>query len=296
MSWTFSLRPPPISTSRYIRNIRGSSAGDLATMRAEGAADANANPSGHGYLVLLDIGGQDQSRGGVLLSATVQFVSYSDLVKCLDAYLDGYASRQKPSAPATIALGTNNDMDVWRSSGAAWANYVVDPTRAYAGKYSGITVAGANDIEPGFTGTYAQTSAWLSGYLGATGAEFVFNGSADGCSWTNTNAGCNNGWSMTGLYNLAAGVAPARIINLPQIYNTTMAQQWRYISLTGVRASHPKINFGGALTEYTACSQTGGCGSLTGTSAWTQMWTQLRSDPNLTISSLPYSTDLRIDY
>ena len=51
------------------------------------------------------------------------------------------------------------------------------------------------------------------------------------------------------MYHLAGGAAPIRIINLPQIYNTTMAQQWRYISLTGVQASHPRINFGGALTE-----------------------------------------------
>ena len=30
------------------------------------------------------------------------------------------------------------------------------------------------------------------------------------------------------------------MINLPQIYNTTMAEQWRYISLTGVRAGPPE--------------------------------------------------------
>ena len=36
--------------------------GDLAAMRREGAADAAANPSGHGYLIVLDIGGQDESR------------------------------------------------------------------------------------------------------------------------------------------------------------------------------------------------------------------------------------------
>src|SRR6202011_6009010 len=101
---------------------------------------------------------------------------------------------------------------------------------SHAAHYLGMTIAGANDIEPGFRATYAQTRDWLLGYLGATNAPFVFNGSADGCAWTMTNQACNNGWNMAGLYYLAAGVSPVRVINLPQIYNTTMAAQWEYIS------------------------------------------------------------------
>jgi hypothetical protein len=287
--------PAPISTSRYIRNITGGSSTDLAKLRAEGAADAKANPSGHTYLVLLDIGGQDQADGGVVLSAMTRFISYGDLVKNVKAYVDGYASQQKPSAPITIAIGTNNDMDVSAAAGATWARAVVNPVTSYASKYLGIRIAAANDIEPGFSASYSATKAWLSGYLGATSVPFVFNGSADGCAWTVTNRACNNGWSMAGLYYLAAGASPSRIVNLPQIYNSTMAAQWKYISLTGVSQSHPKINFGGALTEWTACAQTGSCGSLTGNSAWTQMWNQLQSHPALRVGSLPYSTDLRID-
>jgi hypothetical protein len=287
--------PAPISTSRYIRNISAASSSDIATMRKEGAADAKANPSGHGYLVLLDIGGQDESGGGVILSAGIHFVSYANLVKDIESYVDGYATQQRPSAPITIAIGTNNDIDVSRSSGASWANKAIDPILAYAKRYPGITIAGANDIEPGFRASYTQTTAWLSGYLAATTAPFVFNGSADGCAWTATGRGCNNGWTMSGLFHLAGGASAIRIINLPQIYNTTMAEQWRYISLTGVLAGHPKINFGGALTEYTACRQASGCGSLTATTAWKTMWSQLNAEPKLRLKSLPYSTDLRID-
>ena len=287
--------PAPISTSRYIRNIYGASSTDLSTMRAEGTADARANPSGHGYLILLDIGGQDQFDGGVVLSATTRFIPYTSLVADLKAYVDGYAAGQRPSAPIIIALGTNNDMDVTTAAGAAWASAVVNPVAAYAHKYLGVTVAGANDIEPGFRGTYAQTAQWLGGYLKATSSPFVFNGSADGCAWTVINGSCNNGWTAAGLYHLAAGAAPIRSINLPQIYNDTMAAQWKYISLTGIAASQPRINFGGALTEWTACAQAGSCGSLTGNEAWAQLWQQLQSAPQTHIGSLPYSTDLRID-
>jgi hypothetical protein len=287
--------PAPVSTSRYIRNIRNGSAAELATMRSEGATDASYNPSGHGYLVLLDIGGQDSYDGGVVLSATTRFVPYGALVKDVKAYIDGYASKQKPSAPVVIAIGTNNDMDVTRAAGKDWANKVIDPLVSYARKYLAVTIAGANDIEPGFRGSYRDTNRWLGGYLDATTAPFVFNGSADGCSWTKAGKRCNNGWTMSGLYRLAGGAAPTRIINLPQIYNTTMPKQWKYISLTGVRSGQPRINFGGTLTEWTACDQAGGCGSISGVYAWQQLWNQLQSDSQLKVKSLPYSTDLRID-
>ena len=288
--------PAPVSTSRYIRNIRNASSTELAVMRQEGATDASYNPSGHGYLVLLDIGGQDNYDGGVVLSATTRFVSYGNLVKDLEAYVDGYASKQKPSAPAVIALGTNNDMEVSAAAGKGWADKVVDPVTAYTkAHHPGITIAGANDIEPGFRATYTQTKAWLSGYLGATSAPFVFNGSADGCASTTINRGCNNGWTMAGLYNLAVGAAPIRMLSLPQIYNYTMADQWKYISLTGVAKGQPRINFAGTLTEWTACAQSSGCGSIGGRTAWSKMWSNLQSDSRLKVGSLPYATDLRID-
>jgi hypothetical protein len=290
--------PAPISTSRYIRNVYNTgSTTDQATMRREGYADAQANPAGHSYLVLLDIGGQSEGYHGVVLSAGVRFVSYANLVTDLKAYVDGYASGQRSGAPAVIAIGTNNDMDVSSSSGASWANNVVDPVVSYAASqhYSNVTIAGANDIEPGFTGSYTASRSWLSGYLASTSAPFVFNGSADGCSPSTPGRSCNNGWTMSGLYSLTAGASPSRILNLPQIYNSTMAAQWRYISMTGVNAGSPRIRFGGALTEWTACQQAGGCGSLSGNSAWTTLWNQLNAEPSLKISSLPYSTDLRID-
>lgn len=287
--------PAPVSTSRYIRNIRASSPTERAMMRSEGARDAYYNPSGHGYVVLLDIGGQDQYDGGVVLSAGVRFVTYDDLVADLKAYVSGYDSKQKPGAPVTIAIGTNNDMDVSRSSGRTWARRVVQPVVDFARRYPGITIAGANDIEPGFRASYSQTKEWLDGYLASTNAPFVFNGSADGCSWTSINSSCYNGWRMSGLYRLAAGTAPVRMLNLPQVYNTTMAAQWKYISLTGIAAGRPRIRFGGPLTEWTACSQARTCGSLTGHTAWQTMWDNLQSDNRLKVASLPYSTDLRID-
>ena len=290
---TAAPSPPLISTSRYLRKLTGSS-GDAGMMANYGAADAAANPSGHPYLMLLDIGGQDATRGGVILSASnpPQFISYAQLVSAVNSYVDGYATRRGADAPATILIGVNNDIDVSSTTGADWATKVIAPIARHAASRSGITIGGADDMEPGFSATPAATRSWLSGYLAATAnLPFVFNGSADGCSWTAANSSCNHGWTAADLKWLAGGAAPSRILALPQIYNQTMAAQWRYISLTG--ASSP-LAFGGALTEYTACQQAGGCGSLTGNEAWNTFWSQLQSDSRVSQADLPYSTDLMI--
>jgi hypothetical protein len=288
--------PPPIAVSRYVRNINGSST-DVTKMRAEGASDGAHNPAGHRYLVLLDIGGQGAYGGkwGVVLSATSRYVSNAALVKAVNAYVDGYASTQRLGAPATIAIGANNDMTVNSSTGAIWAHQVVNPVAAHAAGRPGLSIAGANDIEPGFRADATHTRAWLSGYLGATSGKFVFNGSADGCNWTTVRGHCNNGWTAADMYWLSGGASPTRIVSLPQIYNHTMAQQWKYISLTGVVNKHPRVKFGGPLTELTACQQAGSCGSMGGHTAWLTLWSAIRSDARTSQGSLPYSTDLRIN-
>lgn len=288
-----STTPVLISTSRYIRNIYGVSS-DTTTTRAMGAADGAANPAGHRYLSLLQIGGQNTS--GVVLTASSIYVSYARTVTAMKAYLDGYASTQHSNAPATIAFGTNNDMDVRSTTGAIWAQQIVNPLVSYAQRYPNLTVAGANDIEPGFRGSLSASEAWVRGYLGATSATFVFNGSADGCGSTSAHTACNNGWRADSIAWMAGGYSPTRTLALPQIYNQTMARQWRYISITAVENGRKKVNFAGPLTEYTACVlQHGGCGSMTSNTAWTALWNQLQIDPRARQSALPYGTDLRIN-
>lgn len=280
--------PAPVSTSHYLRNLTGSAAHDVAEMRAMGATDAGYNPSGHRYLVLLHMGGQ--YRGGSILSATTKWISYSAQVTAVDAYIDGYHSRQKADAPVLIAVSTNNDGSVSRADGRTWADSVVDPVAAHAGRFANVSVAGGDDMEPGFFGGPAASRAWLDGYLGATGHKFVFVGSADGCPLSSSGR-CNNGWTTSTLHYLSGGAAPSRIISMPQIYNTAMPLQWRTISADG----SSKVNFGGPLTEWTACSQARSCYSETNVSAWHLLYNALASDPRTKMAALPYGTDLRIN-
>jgi len=287
--------PAPVSTSHYVRNLTGNATTDTALMTSMGSTDAGYNPSNHRYLVLLQIGGQDESRGGVLLSATSKFVSYPAVVTAMKAYLDGYVTRQKAYAPMTLAIGTNNDVDVSSAAGASWARNVVTPVRAYAARYPSVSVSGANDIEPGFSATVAQSRAWVSGYLASTSAPFVFNGSADGCSTVAAASRCNNGWTMADLQWISGGAAPTRITSLPQIYNTAMPLQWKYISLTGVNARMSKLAFSGPLTEVTACAQAGSCGSMSNVEAWNRLWSAISSLPQTKQYDMPNGTDLRIN-
>lgn len=290
------LTPAPVSTSHYVRNLTGNLVTDATMMRNIGAADAANNPSGHSYLVLLQIGGQDEYDQGALLSATARYVSYPAVVSGVKAYLDGYSSAQKASAPLTLAVGTNNDVDVDASAGVSWARNIVNPIASYsAARYPGTIIAGANDMEPGFSANVTDTRAWLTGYLGATTTRFVFNGSADGCSTSTAGSWCNNGWSMADLQWLSGGAAPARTINLPQIYNYAMPKQWENISLTGTNAGKARIYFGGPLTELTACAQAGSCGSISNVDAWNQLWTAISSTTATKQSQMPHGTDLRIN-
>lgn len=287
--------PAPVSTSHYPRNWTGNATTDAAMLKKMGATDASYNPSGHRYLILMDIGGQDQSRGGVLLSATSKFFTYAYTVKMMQAYLDGYHSAQKVYAPLVLAVGTNNDVDVSSSAGASWANSVIDPLMAYVTRYPNMSVAGANDIEPGFSATVSASRAWVSGYLANTTAKYVFNGSADGCSTTTAGTRCNNGWTMADLQWVGGGASPSRTIALPQIYNTAMPLQWKYISLTGISLKKPKLYFGGPLTEWTACDQAGSCYSAPNVNSWNNLWNAISSNAATKQYDMPYGTDLKIN-
>jgi hypothetical protein len=280
--------PAPVSTSHYLRNLTGVAGHDLPLLRAMGANDARHNPAGHRYLVLQDIGAQ--AGGGVLLSATIKYITYSALVRALEAYIDGYAGAQRQRAPMLLAVGTNNDGAVSYAQGRIWSDTVVEPLIKYAKRYRQITVAGANDIEPGFSAGLGATRQWLAGYLAAGSAKFVFNGSADGCP-TGSGSRCNNGWTTGTLHWLAGGAAPARVLSLPQIYNTAMPQQWRVISAAG----SSKLRFGGPLTEYTACQQARSCYSASNVSAWRMLHDALAANPFTAQTVLPYGTDLRIN-
>lgn len=282
--------PGPVASSHYLRTLRGG-AGDLRAMRALGYRDARSHPSGHRHLVLLDIGGQ--THAGVRLSATTRHITYRQLADAMKAYVDGYARGQRANAPAEITIGTNNDLVVTRRSGQVWADSVVDPVATHAKRYRAITVSGANDIEPGFAAGPGAVKNWVRGYLAATKAGLVFNGSADGCSPARPFAGCNRGWTMRDLAWVAGVAAPGRMTVLPQIYNRTMARQWAQIARTAATQGRP-LRILGPLTETAACRGIPACPTMPSAAAWRVLWGSLNGHAETRTGTLPVQTDLDV--
>lgn len=287
------------STSRYVRNLTGA-ASDVTTMHDEGCSDAQGVAAAAQNLMLLDIGGQNTVNGvnGVQLTAVAQTLTDAQVVTAVNGYVDGYLSCRAGVDPAYIAVATNNDGNLRdAAAGTDWADHVIDPIAAHAAGAEGLTIAGANDIEPDFTGLESEAEAWTRAFLAATSAPYVFIGAASGCPTSGT-AACNFGWTRQNFYALAHGISPTRILALPQIYYAVNAQQWRYIAQAGA-AGADRISFLGTLSEYAACQTQGsGCdlnGLLTATQSWQALRSQLSSVAAVDMQRLPVSTDLRID-
>lgn len=311
---------PPVSVSHYPRNLTGDATSDAATMTATGCADAKASPAGHEYAVVLDIGSQRTdlpgNAWGTMLTTTSTKLTDAQLVTAIEAYLDGYAGCMPDYSRLMLAVATNNDSHQYYTSGGGcplppagtadplgtaggtdWADNVIDPLVTYAAQWPHITVAGGNDIEPGFAGCTSQATDWITAFDAATTAPYVFIGSADGCPTTlGSTEDCNYGWTQQQIYQLAYGISPARSVPLPQIYIPEQAIQWADISRTGVRGGAAPIAFGGVLTSQGACAPVGsGCTSQSGTTAWNQLWNALNTSPATAISGMPYATDLQVN-
>lgn len=293
--------PPPTAVSRYLRNLDGSSK-DISFMRSAGCSDARGVPNGKRYLTFLAFGAQStRAPGGwgVNLTASTGLISNGAVVAAVKSYIDGYRGCMQPYSHLTIAVGTNNDGEdagLGATGGKIWADQIIDPLAAYANAGGRVTIAAANDLEPGFSGSPAQAISWMQGYLANASAPFVNTGSADGCPQTlGTTTTCNYGWTPKTLYDLTYGMMSTRSLPLVQIYYTSMARQWANISLVGSQATGKRMTFAGPLTEVTACNQANSCYSMAATDAWHTLWKQLRLDPRTSISDLQYTTDLRID-
>ncbi|MBV9592167.1 MAG: hypothetical protein JO147_00005, partial [Actinobacteria bacterium] len=296
-----TLTQPPTSTSRYIRNLSSNTTTNATIMTDEGCADAHANPAGHPYVTLLDFGAQISLNGGygVQLTVTTIRISNAAVIAAVRSYIDGYTACMAAPTHLSVAIGTNNDGPdtlLGAAGGALWASGVINPLSAYAAP-KGVEIIGANDMEPGFSGSMAQAADWLNGYLGATGASFLFFGSADGCPTTlgATTGSCNYAWTLDGLYQLAFGASPQRSLAMPEIYVNAQARQWTNISLTGYNATGRPVAYAGPMTEVTACAQAGSCASMSTSAAWSLLLNTVNTYVKIRLTGMLYSTDLRID-
>jgi hypothetical protein len=260
-----TLAPPAMSISRYLGDLTEKVAHDQTVMNKDGCADGTAMGAVAHPFVLLDVGAQSVTgpelsvaHPGVSVTQTTRTVRlrYADLVTVLQSYLAAF-SECANGKKTTVAIGTNNDGDYSstdpytpKARGSDWAGSVIN----LLGSETGVTLVGANDIEPDFASTQKQAQTWENAYLtAATTKTLIFNGSADGCAdgFGDTNGACSKGFTQQGLYNLAHNNL-GQIEAAPQVYSPSMAAQWANIDKTG----GGQLRFAGALTEHALAPDT----------------------------------------
>jgi len=111
---------------------------------------------------------------------------------------------------------------------------------------------------------------------------------------------CDGGWKQDDVWYVSWGADPAQ--PLPEVYQTTSAEQWAGLSLYGylnpARRNGGSVVMAGALTELGACTQYPNDATckptpFTPTQGWQSLFKQLNDNPH-TAQSLPSSTDISV--
>lgn len=210
-------------------------------------------------LVVLEFGAPNNNGTsyGVCLAGSnpCGFVTLNAALAAVEQFGAGfYHNAGGTSAETFIAFGSTNYGTWFNGSttnahnfGVNQANEVNNGNTYFQGQGFGakVEMRGAMDAEPAW-GAYSNASAWSSGY-GSTGSyKYWDNGSADGCP-TSGAGGCLNSWTQTDEYDLAWHTTLAE--PLPQIYNTSMAEQWgTIVNVVGL------ITFLGPTSQHQACT------------------------------------------
>jgi len=240
-----------------------------------------------------------------------------------------------PTASLTLGLGINSGVGIntfestWLTyeHGQRWAQ-MVDQLNSFITSgtswASTIQVAGAVDFEPNW-GNIAGVRQWTDGYASVAHSKYYFYGSCDGCPEVTRDASGNyvagytpvltqgSSWTMDDVWYLSYGAPPAWPV--PEIYATdgTLARQWQNIAYWAAtctvipstntlcepqrRGINRNMRFAGAMTQYQACIDNGGCDPTLDNSppaGWRLLW-QALNNPNTPVTNqgaLEWSTDI----
>jgi hypothetical protein len=224
------------------------------------------------------------------------FAPISAIEQAAKAFLAGYWACSPPSAGIRLVIGTSNyGGSVTYAHGSQWAQLVtrvnswISSPPSYASKE---TAAGGSDMELGWN-TASVTRAWANGYVSVYQWPYYNYGDCSGCpSKTHPTWRPDNNWTQEDVWYVSWGAPPAW--PLPEIYNSTMAGQWQYMSLYSYTHHDGRMIVKGAMTQRQACQDLGSaCPGTNNTPAqgWSQLWDALNSDAR-TAQSLDWSTDI----
>ncbi|USG67060.1 hypothetical protein NDK47_07150 [Brevibacillus ruminantium] len=299
---TSAASAPLYTTSYYVTKTSLSAMYNLGC--SLGTRDKNTSGI-QDNLVILALGQQRKNSAGDWgASLFGNFQTNRQIVDLVAQFGQGYYNCTGSDTDSTvkIVVGTNNYGSLVNyTAGSVWGSMVGTVHRKVKdelGIGSQVRIYGGNDMEVGYNSA-AATLDWVEGYDDNTDSRLFYNfGDAAGCPTSGTyspSTKCVSGntWSVDDLYYISYGASSALV--MPQIYNTTgsNARQWQKLSLYADKYKNG-MDISGALTQYQACEQVGGCSGTNNTplQGWTQLYDQLNSDSR-TAQRLRYSSDMK---
>ena len=254
----------------------------------QGTYDASHSPPVNS-LVVLDFGVQNSSGSATIATFSGATFTNAQIETMAETFSKEYyiCTGTDHTSVLTLGLGTNNSVkysdSTYTTLGSDWAN-VVSAVIAYnngSGVHSQVTVWGANDLEdwinPGdnFIIPSDQTTAWVNGYSSLDPAPYVNYGSANGCptsGYANLNCDVFDGttYNQYDYWWYSWGANPALVT--PEIYSSSMAQQWTQISLYDKHYKLNNMRFQAPWDENDINTST-----LTSGQAWSDLWNDLNN-------------------
>jgi hypothetical protein len=309
--------PPPYFLSNYVSSLNYSQWETYGCQQVEYSTSvyqAHGISPTVGISLILDFGTPADTGGkyGTWLPRNGSFAQWDSggaggIRFLLANFLTGYYDCSTGSSPwINLTVGTNNSGSaIENSTNASWMGDVVlqlDNWISSTGHNFIEEVTAGVDTETGWF-SYANTIGYLNTLSADDGGMPIYDfGSASGCpeTYQNANAACTSGWTQ-GQVLQVSWAAPWGL-PLPEIYagSGANAQEWYWISRLSVTTGHGAMWFEAELTQYTACSQLGTCGSGTGgtdnspSTGWTQLYNALQQDGGIADGgTILWSDDIR---
>jgi hypothetical protein len=211
----------------------------------QGCSAAQRNERG---VVILDFGKpahKHHAYGTLLFSG--RFAPNHKITTAMVGYARGYVSclPEGSDASITLARGTSNyhpSVPSAYTAGVRWAR----ATNRFArilhrkGLDAHVESAAADDAEPAWDPRFRKTRLFFHGFRAAVHGHTLYNyGSLDG--------GVGAIWSARQAWYVSGGIRHTKA--LPEIYNTSMAQQWAELARIAHGVYHRDVHFAGVMTQ-----------------------------------------------
>ncbi len=263
-------------------------------MYNEGYYYYDSDPNTSYSIIILDFGAPQYGNGvygiGKFNSPPGQFTPFTgsnSIVNDVQQFISGYnANSAHANKNRGIAIGFNTYKDYITPNGGNFLNF----GKALKSALTHVTLTGY------ITDTYAaidEEQAWLppskvrnivDGFNQQRPIYYTMVNFGDDELGTNPGSATKNGWTANDVWYVAYG--GGQEAPMPEIYYTSMAQEWYYLSLWAYNNKGYDIFFWGALSEN------GLYGTLTDSQSYTALLNYLRGDNRTYQSDLAYNSQM----